>query len=165
MKMKTIIFSIIFVTSNLASAGGPVLPEKWRVPTKNEAFQKYSDSHLNTLISGDFDGNGLVDGATIVITADNSKQELLVFMYSDKDEHERWQVLDSIDFTNKISMGLSKVKPGLHKVLCITNEECEKGYKKEIVIENDSINYFRPESANSIFILTNGKFERIWQSD
>lgn len=164
MKIKQLTnIGLIFVTLS-ANAGGPVLPKEWRLPTDDETYQAYDQSHLNTLISGDFNGDGLFDGALIAITTDNEKQELLVFIY-DKNLHEKWQVLDSMPFSGSVTMGLSKVLPGKAKVLCVTDEECLKGYKKEIEIKNDAIDYFRPESASSIFVYKNGAFERIWQSD
>lgn len=141
-----------------------MLPENWREPTNKETYQEYDGSNLNTLISGDFNGDGLVDGATIVITKDNKNQELLTFIYDSKGS-ENWQVLDTLPFLGYVSMGLAKVPPRKTKVLCVTDQECAIGYKKEITIKNDSINYFRPESANSIFIFKNGKFNRVWQSD
>jgi hypothetical protein len=67
-----------------ANAGGPVLPEKKREPTSKETDQEYSKLNLNTLISGHFNGDGLVDGTAIVITKDNQSQELITFIYNDK---------------------------------------------------------------------------------
>ncbi len=164
MKIKHFIITALILVSLSADAGGPVLPEEWRLPTDDETYQKYDQTHLNTLISGDFNGDGLTDGALIAITTDDKKQDLLVFIY-DKNLHENWQVLDSMPFSGSVSMGLTKVLPGNTKVLCDTDETCPEGDKKEIEIENDAINYFRPESANSIFVYKNGGFERIWQSD
>lgn len=155
---------LIILVSSFTNAGGPVLPEKWREATDKETYQEYSDSHLNTLISGDFNGDGLTDGATIVITSDNKKQELVVFLY-DKKLNEEWQVLDSLPFSGFVSMGLAKVSPRKTKALCETDEECNLGYKKELILKNDAIDYFRPESANSLFIYKNGAFEQVWQSD
>lgn len=155
---------LIILLSNLAIAGGPVLPEKWRQATDNETYQKFGDFNLKTIISGDFNGDGLVDGATVVVTSDNQKQELVVFLYN-KDLKEQWIVLDSVPFTGEISMGLEKVSPGKTNVLCQTDKECESDYKKEITIEYDAIDYYRPMSANSIFIYENNTFERVWQSD
>lgn len=161
--MRIFLLSIT-LTSSIANAGGPALPEQWRMATEEETYQEYSDSHLNTLIAGDFNGDGLTDGAIIAITADNKKQELVVFLYN-KNHIEQWQVLDSLPFSGFVSMGLAKVSPGKTKVLCETEDECKSGYKKEITIENDAIDYFRPESANSLFIYKNGEFKQIWQSD
>jgi len=161
---KTLVSIILFSISLTSHAGGPVLPEKWRFPTPSEGHKEYNNSQINTLISGDFNSDGLVDGALIVITTDNKSQDLVVFIY-DKKLKEQWQVLDSLKFTGKISMGIRKYKPGKYKVLCETEKECQAGYKKVITIKNDAISYYRPESANSIFIFENNEFNRIWQSD
>ena len=119
---------------------------------------------LCVLASGDFDGNGLIDGAVIAISTDNEHQGLLVFMYGSSTK-EVWHTLDTSTFIGKVSMGVESVSAGLQNVLCETETECSKGYKKEIQLKNESFSYYRFASSRSLWVHDNGVFKRIWQSD
>lgn len=146
-----------------ASSAPPTLPGGWRYATAPEIYQESSHSQLETYVSGDFDGDNIGDHAAVVITTDNARQELIVRLSSRDDG--AWLVLDSLPFIDSVSMGVGKVPPGKQRVLCETDEECLSADNKEIVITKDAINYFRPESASSLFVYHMGTFNRIWQSD
>lgn len=154
---------LLALASANASSAPPTLPDGWRYATAPEIYQESSHSQLETYVSGDLDGDNIGDHAAVVITTDNTRQELIVRLSSHDDGG--WLVLDSLPFIDSVSMGLGKVPPGKQRALCETDEECLSADKKEIVITKDAINYFRPESASSIFIYHMGTFNRIWQSD
>lgn len=166
-KPKPTVTCIIAVMLTLASTKAlpapPPLPDGWRYATAPEAYEASSDSYVDTYVSGDFDGDNIPDHAAVVVTSDSARQELIVLL-SSHDDGAQWQVLDSLPFIDSVSMGVARVPPGKLNVLCETNEECLSAEKKEIVITKDAINYFRPESANSLFIYKMGTFNRIWQS-
>ena len=147
-------------------AGGPTMPDEWRMPNENELSDKWrTGKSKNAQAIGDFNGDGLIEGAFLVVSKDGNSEGLLAFIYLNN--KEKWFVLDRSELNKTVFMGLDSYKPGKYKVLCVTDEECIQGYKKEITITNDSISYYRPESASSIFIWNNtsGSFERIWESD
>lgn len=163
--MKRIFPGIVFLLyMTVAFGGGPVLPEKWRAPTDDERCETAFDFCFGVVVSGDFDGNGLIDGAVVVISQDNREQGLLVFMYENA-EKERWVTLDVAPYVGKVSMGIELVPSGFHKVLCQSEAECSESYKKEILLENESFSYYRFASSSSIWVHGDGGFKRIWQTD
>jgi len=162
--MRTLFALVLITFSTNVFSGGPVLPENWRMPTDQERCETKFDFCFGVLASGDFDGNGLVDGAVIAISSDNERQGLLVFMYEGTAK-EVWHTLDTSSFIGKVSMGVESVSAGFQKVLCVNEAECSKGYKKEIQLENESFSYYRFASSSSLWLFDNGGFRRIWQSD
>lgn len=156
---------ILLLYTTVAFGGGPVLPEKWRAPTYDERCETAFDFCFGVLVSGDFDGNGLTDGAVVVISQDDREQGLLVFMYESVTETERWVTLDVTPYAGKVSMGIQLVPSGFHEVLCQSEAECSGSHKKEILLENDSFSYYRFASSSSIWVHGDGGFKRIWQTD
>ena len=157
--------ALLFCTfCSSAFGGGPTLPDNWRMPTDEERCHSTIDFCFEVIASGDFDGNGLVDGAVVAISENNAQQGLWVFMYESSSK-ETWTLLDSLPFQDKVSMGVEKVSPGLHKVLCQEESECADDAKKTIKIKNESFSYYRFASASSLWAFEHGKFNRIWQSD
>ena len=147
-------------------AGGPTMPDIWRLPNENELSDKWrTGTYKNAQAIGDFNGDGLIEGAFLAVSKDGKYEGLLAFIYINN--QEKWFVLDKIALDKTIFMGLDLYKPGKYKVLCETDDECAKGYKKEITIKNHAFSYYRPESASSFFVWNNkkGEFERIWESD
>ncbi len=140
------------------------MPDGWREVRGEERYQEILNYYIETLVVGDFNGDGKSEGATIAISLDNNQQALLAFIY-DSGLKVNWQVLDVLDFDGKVSMGVGLYKPGVYKVNCVTGAECAKGYKKEITINTDAFSYYRPEGASSLFIFQAGKFNRVWESD
>ena len=165
--MKLYIFIITsLLAANVALAGGPTMPDEWRLPNESELSDKWrAEKYKNAQAIGDFNGDGLVEGAFLAVSKDGKSEGLLAFIYLNN--KEKWFVLDSSEMNKTVFMGLDLYKPGKYKVLCVTDEECKLGYKKEITIKNDLFSYYRPESASSIFIWNkiSGSFERIWESD
>lgn len=163
-KMRKLLSLLLITFSANAYSGGPVLPENWRMPTDQERCETRFDFCFGVLASGDFDGNGLVDGAVIAISKDNIKEGLLVFMYESPTKVV-WHTLSMSSFDSKVSMGVAPVSAGVQKVLCESEAECSMGYKKEVQLPNESFSYYRFASSSSIWVFDNGDFRRIWQSD
>ena len=165
--MKSYILIITsLLTINFAFAGGPTMPDEWRMPNENELSDSWrAGKYKNAEVIGDFNRDGLIEGAFLAVSKDGKSEGLLAFIYINN--KERWFVLDKSKLYKTVFMGLDIYKPGKYKVLCVTDSECKQGYKKEITIKNDSFTYYRPESASSIFIWNNTKevFERIWETD
>lgn len=163
--MKRILLILLFLLfSSNAFSSGPVLPEGWRTPTESELSDEWrSGKYKQATAIGDFNGDGLIEGAFLAVSDDGKKEGLLAFVYVN--HKEKWFVLNEKDLNKTVFMGLGVYKPGEYKVLCATDAECEQGYKKEITIKTDAFNYYRPASASSIFVWDKEKFQRIWESD
>lgn len=118
-----------------------------------------------SLIQGDWDGDGRVDSTFLAISNDEKTEALLVVMFPSG--KETWLILARGDFDKVLFMGLEKHAPGTYQVLCATKQECELGYKKRVTFMYDTIVYYRPESASSIFVWNpeQGAFDRVWEFD
>lgn len=165
MKLYIIIIVSLFGI-NTVFAGGPIVPDEWRLPNEIELSDKWrTGKYKNAQVTGDFNGDGLIEGAFLAVSKDGKSEGLLAFIYIN--DKEKWFVLDINELHETVFMGLDIYKPGKYKVLCNTDAECKQDYKKEIIIKNDSFTYYRPESASSIFMWNNmsNSFERIWESD
>lgn len=159
-------FLTLTLCSFSAFAGGPTLPQGWRLPTETEANgNARKDSSIHSLVNGDWDRDGLVDGAILAISNDGLQEGLLVVMFPAG--KETWLVLDAGPFDKVLFMGLAKLPPGTYQVTCQNESECQSTSKKSITFVQDTFSYFRPESASSIFAWNPQQqtFERIWETD
>ena len=165
MKRFSTILVILLYASGVYSSG-LILPEGWRLPNKHELSDSWREgNYKNAYVIGDFNGDGKNEGAYLAVTKDGKYEGLIAFVYLD--EKEKWFVLDRMKLGNTVFMGLSLYKPGKYMVLCLSGDECNGKYRKEIVIKNDAFSYYRPGSASSIFVWNpkTKTFDRIWQSD
>ena len=129
---KIVILLLILCISVPVFAGGPVLPDEWRMPTDQELSDNWrTGKYKNAMAVGDFNGDGLIEGAFIVVSKDGKWEGLIAFVYL-PNKKEQWFVLDKNELYNTVFMGLDLYKPGKYKVLCETESECKQGYKKEI---------------------------------
>lgn len=143
-----------------ATAALASLPDGWRLPTQADlAHEDRSRSPTRyARVDADFDGDGKKDVAVLAVSAHGHQEALLVHLSSESG----WQLLDSHDWGKAVpdgflGMGIEVVAPGKHRTL-------EEG---PVVLRLPGIDYFRFESANSIFYWDTKKksFVRIWQSD
>lgn len=154
---------------SLAYSSGPVYPKGWRAPAADELVHvmRSNKNNRDTLASGDFTGNGLVDGAAILVRKDKKEIALFLFTYDNAYKKEKWRKLDSQKYSKMISLGIGTYPPGKYKVLCTGSDECDKNGKKEIEISTTSIKYFQYEASSSLFIWDQKKktFNRVWETN
>ncbi|WP_038246646.1 hypothetical protein [Ghiorsea bivora] len=158
----------------LAGCEETSLPEGWRFPTNADFIGEWKENEKYVekpyLAEADFDGNGVLDQAWILIKDDNSWG---VFVILDLDSTDPdWIQLDITEKGSKTylppqSMGLDVVSEGKYKTVCGKGYDCEKNEPKEIELRLPAIRYFRYESASSIFYWDKktSAFKRIWMSD
>ena len=165
--MKKYFYIFLFLSVPLVSlAGGPTLPSEWRLPTDKELESIWREGeYKNTIAIGDFNGDGLVEGAFLAVSKDGNYEGLLAFIYVNN--KEKWFVLSKSKFQGTVFMGLDAYKPGKYNVLCTNETECKKGYKKEITLKNDAFNHYRFASSSSIYVWNKKSkgFNQIWESD
>ena len=153
-----------------ASAGGPVFPPGWRSPTDEELQDSWRDNCLNRCawIAGDFNGDGLVEGAFLAIHEKRRVFSLLAFVYSAPSK-ARWFVLDELGDPSWVTiMGVQLYQPGSYRVMCSDpGKSCARDGKTSLRIEKPAISYFRSESAGSVIFWNERKkrFDRVWESD
>ena len=146
----------------------------WRYPTDSDIvgdwkdFQKQYDTPWHA--DADFDNDGFLDHAWLLISKDNTKWGLHVFMSSGENSYKVISIEEfSLSPYGPQSMGLSVVQPGRYESFCAQGfgPECKDGEAEFIVISNPSIDYIAFEKSNSYYVWNKkeSKFDRIWMSD
>jgi hypothetical protein len=113
----------------------------------------------------DYDGDGVLDEARLVVAGDGKTYALLVSASS----LPRQIVLDEDPAPGFLDvMGISVAKPGTYRTACGKGYfECGPEEPAEITLSMPGIDYFREGSANSFFWWDNKTktFKRTWISD
>ena len=166
-----VITGIVLLVITLPTlAGSMPLPLGWRVPTSSELNDDWrsNDPNKYEVLRGDFNGDGVVDQAMLLVPLKGRSLGLFVFL-SQKNHTFKTYALDRIKDVALIkAMGIAKVSPGQYKTACGKGYwECAKDEAPEISIQHDAIDYFKTESANSYFYWDEQTktFKRIWISD
>lgn len=157
MKIYLTAITIIFLllAGNVLSLSDDVLfPKGWRIPNSLETEDDWREEDVNRYLylKADFNGDGMVDKAYLLIRDDNSEFGLFAFV-SQKDRSYKTFLLDRKKDTNYLrALGISKVSPGKYKTACGKGIiECAQGEAKEILLEHDALNYFKFGSAEMYF--------------
>lgn len=120
-------------------------------------------------VEADFDGDGRTDEAWILISTDETEWGLFVIMVPENGEREVIELgRNSMEDQGPQSMGISLTPPGKYKTACGKGYyECEGDETEYLNLKFAGIDYFRFESANSIFHwdAREKKFKRTWISD
>jgi hypothetical protein len=161
---------LILIVRMPAFAEDMSLPSGWRMPIGSELNDDWrnKDADKFAVVRGDFNGDGIVDKAMLLVSLRGNGFGLFVFL-SQKNHTFRACQLDVIKDPSFLRvMGIDKVSSGKYKTVCGKGYwDCKKGEVPEILVEHDAISYFKTESASSYFYW--GKrakiFRRIWISD
>jgi hypothetical protein len=166
------IFLAIFVSLLLLSAcsNSKTLPQGWRLPTSQELKDTWRNESENkcTVVKGDFNGDGIIDEAKLLVREDSSGFGVFAFIYQKNYSSKIYQLDEMKDVKLIQAMGIKKVSPGTYKTACGKGYwDCQKDEVPEINIKNEAIDYFKTEAANSFFYWDNksNSFKRIWISD
>lgn len=143
------------------------VPDGWRELSQDEFTNEIRRDESKDFISvtGDFNGDGVLDEAKLLVTTDGSKMGIVVWI-SDKDQLKLF-VLGEYEAWPK-GMGIDLVSPGDYKTACGKGYwACKPDEPATLILTTDAINYFRFESANSFFFWDNKlqAFNRVWISD
>jgi|PlaIllAssembly_1097288.scaffolds.fasta_scaffold112998_2 hypothetical protein len=155
MRLINILFLCAFAF--LCIAAKPV-PDGWRTPTKNETNQDWrNDSHHRYLeIDADFNGDGLIDKAMLLVEKNGHKMALFAFVSQGK-IFKKYRLAQEDDAKWLEVMGIEVVKKGKYKTVCGKGYSgCEPGDPNELNLKYESINYFR-ESSTAVFFYWNDK--------
>ena len=161
----------LFITYMNVQAG-QTIPQGWRLPnhseiTDNQYKTRNNDQNQYLAAKADFNGDGVID--TAIMLVNDSKNKMGLFVFISKKEKFELIILDQINDKSWVdAMGLSVIVPGKYKTACGKGYwECEKGIPEELHLKHPAINYFRFNSANSFFVWdkNTNSFKRIWMSD
>jgi hypothetical protein len=165
--MRIIQLFIIFIVAVFTIAAMP-LPEGWRIPSKEETSQAWRNEkpHRYLVIKTDFNDDGILDEARLLMSKNDSGIALFAFVSQGKGFKSF--LLDKLSPKYIQVMGIDLVEKGKYKTACGKGYfDCAAGEPEELSLELPSINYFKSESANSIFYWDEKtkQFKRIWISD
>lgn len=151
----TFIILVILATCSCAISFSKIsVPDGWTVPTKSLTSGEWRniDSNRYLAVKGDFNSDGIVDEARLLVRLDGSEMSLLVFL-SGKEKQYAIFVLDKKpDIKNLKSLGIEVVRPGRYETACGKGfTECREGEPRELIIHHEAINYFKHGSANMYF--------------
>jgi hypothetical protein len=147
------------------------VPDGWRLPdpretyaTDNRAGPWRDESRNKFLVArGDFDGDGAPDVARLLVSVDGRQMALFVFLGSGP-----WLQLDAMKSEQLEVMGIDALPPGAHRTVCGKGyRNCEPGEPEILELRFPGIDYFKAESASSVFYWSpaDKRFLRLWLSD
>jgi len=168
------LFVAFLLLPALAGCEESTLPEGWRFPTSDDFIGEWKENEQFVkqpfLAEADFDGNGVVDQAWILIR-DDSSWGLFVIQNSTSNARKIIQLdstkINSARYLPPQSMGINVVSKGKYTTACGKGYNCEESEPKEIEFYLPAIQYFRYESASSIFYWDKktSSFKQVWMSD
>jgi hypothetical protein len=171
--MKILVAALLLLGVPAVSAAEKPPIDGWRYPTEadytgdwGEAFKKHVPVPVH--VQADFNGDGIIDDAWILIRTKNKGWGLFVFMGQPISSKRVIQLDDNPSNDYPQRMGIALAKPGKYKTACGKGYfECEKGEPEVLNLTFPGIDYFAYESANSFFFWDkkNKAFKRIWMSD
>lgn len=173
----------LFILLSL-DAFGVDLPEGWRFPTAKELSGEERDNKHNSYISenrfskteGDFNGDGKIDSAYILISKEFNGDGL--FLYLSGAKGYEWLILEESNWDKSYpdknyiysspNMGIGTLPPKTFRTYVgkawVTPTDI---VPKEEDFANPALDYFRFESAGSLFFWSKSeqRFVRFWYSD
>lgn len=168
--VKSIIAVVFLITPmTLALAEEMALPNGWRMPSKLELGDDWRqrDAEKYSVAIGDFNGDGILDRAVLLVSRSGKRAGLYVFL--SENGGFKAHALDVRNSTEILpAMGLAKVIPGKYKTACGKGYwTCKKNEPSELLVQHDAVEYFKTESASSYFYWDGHakSFKRIWISD
>jgi hypothetical protein len=178
-----IISIFLFILLSL-EASAFELPEGWRLPSTEELSGEERDSQHNAYISenrftkaeGDFNGDGKIDGAYILISNKFNGDGL--FLYLSDIKGYQWHMLDENNWDKSYpdknyaysspSMGVGTLPPDTFRRYVEKSRPTPTDIvPTEVDFSNPALDYFRFESAGSLFFWSNTEHRlvRFWYSD
>lgn len=141
------------ITNNACIPNDIHLPQGWRIPTSSETKEEWRNKDSNRYLSvkANFNGDGVMDQARLLIRIKDSALGLFAFV-SQKDGTYKTYLLDEIKDTDYIKvMGITIAPPGKYITACGKGAyECIDD-PPEIYLQNYAIDYFKFDSANMYF--------------
>ena len=164
--------SAIALCAIFSASASAAIPDGWRVPTANETTYdipiREEDPNRYLLTEADFNGDGRVDVARILINDKKDKMALFVFL-SGKATSTAILLTQMDDKSWVRRMGVEKLEPGKYQTACGRGygTGCPEDSPATIVLERPAIKYFQLESASYIFVWdeVSKSFKKVWMTD
>lgn len=133
----------------------PIFPEGWRIPkdeeTSGELDWRDEDPNRFLTVQADFDGDGSIDEAKMLINDLKKKIGIFVFL----SENKKLRIIQLIEFENNSRLkafGIAKVNPRKYETACGKGYfDCSPDEPDMITLTKPGINFFQFESASVFF--------------
>jgi hypothetical protein len=148
--------------TNSVYASGPTLPNQYRMPTEEELSGEWrkGDADKYATVAADFNGDGLIDGAFLVV---DEKQKKLVLMavLINKDFSETWLKLQNMDLAALKYQGVALINPS---AVTLYKGAVSENNKQAKTLKFNSIKSFSSEGPSSVFFWDSAKqrFQQFW---
>jgi hypothetical protein len=153
---------LFFLITNSVYASGPTLPKQYRFPTEEELSAEWrkGDADKYATIAADFNGDGLVDGAFLVVDEKHKKLVLMIVLIN-KDFSETWLKLQSMDLAALKYQGIALIRPS---TVTVYKGEAVENNKQAKTLKFNSIKSFSSEGPSSVFFWNPSKqrFHQLW---
>jgi len=144
---------LILISSCVATPSKIILPDGWALPseTMTNAVWRNKDKNRYLVASGDYNGDGTLDEARLLVHKDGSEMGFFVFLSKGK----KYKVFE-LDRKSTVELlkplGIELVPPGRYETACAKGfVECHDGDPRELVLSREGINYFKQGSASMYF--------------
>lgn len=145
---------MVLTLSSAAFAGSGALPPGWRFPTEadyKEGWAEYRDRlPVPFHVTGDFDGNGLVDHAWILIPERGEGWGLFVFL-TRRAAAPRIIQLFSEGGCCAQAYALARVPPGRHLTFCGRLSDCSAGQPASITLKHPGFEFMTLGTASGLY--------------
>jgi hypothetical protein len=161
MKLLLLAFLVVSLTSHVYPSG-PTYPKKYRNPTKEELSSEWrkEDPNEYVTVASDFNGDGLVDSAFLLV--DDKKKELilLVALYNENSSYT-WIELQTMNYAALNYQGIALVEP---TTVSVYKSDITEETKQSMTLKFNSIKSFSSEGSSSIFAWDSSKkqFQQHW---
>jgi len=112
--MKTLLsVLLLLVLTSSVYAGGPALPDEYRLPSEDELSSGWRTGNPDKYasIAADFNGDGLVDGCYLAVDKKQNRLVVLVALLSKGGNSEKWLKLQTLNYEVLRYQGIDLVKP------------------------------------------------------
>jgi hypothetical protein len=158
MKILTTALLLALLTSVCLSEEMPVGWAKPPAKLTGQEFRRKDPNHF-LIVTGDFNGDGVQDKA--LLRVNQQTQKLGFFICLTTATGCDWHRLEVMDIAFLDVMGIGKVKPGQYETACGKGYwDCRKDEPTTLSTKRDAVEFFKDESASSVYVYNSGKISR-----
>jgi len=160
--MKKYLILLLLIFPSFLYAGGPSMPDGYRMPNKDELSLSLrdDDKYRFSMASGDFNGDGLDDAAILSVDVNEKELVIYVFLCTDNDQVYKWYKLDTLKYQAVKYTGVRTIKSQTTYYYQTIKSETKSSFE----LINDAFELFQFEGSSSVFYFDHklNSFNRIW---
>jgi hypothetical protein len=165
-----IIASLFALSISYSCVRAPIsLPQDWAIPPNVELKGEWRKESPNGygFLKADFNGDGIMDQAYILIRKDNRRIGIFAFV-SQKDKKSRTFMLEEMDYRDLEDAAIKVVPPGQYVTWCGKGaRDCLQGEPERIFLPYSAIELFFIGKSSRYFYWddSHNRFKSVWMID